>query len=204
MTGPLPVAVQLLPGARMPLRASGEAAGYDLFAYEDVVIRPGETVLVSTGIRMALPPSYEAQVRPRSGLSLRTRLRIANAPGTIDSDYRGLVCVICENTNSLLDPLPILLGREDLLENFHEAYRPVSLADYLGPGRASLLPPDLIGRILYLDRQDCPLGTLFIRAGERIAQMVFSKIESAEFILLEEIESLGRDRGGGFGSTGML
>ena len=60
-------------------------------------LRPGERVLVSTGIRIALPEGYEAQVRPRSGLALRHGLAMVNAPGTVDSDYRGVVQVVLIN-----------------------------------------------------------------------------------------------------------
>lgn len=198
------LAIQLLPGARAPQRASKESAGYDLFAYHDAVILPGASLLVSSGIRLAIPPGIEAQVRPRSGLSLRTRLRIANSPGTIDADYRGLVSVICENTASLLDPLPLLLGQADLLESFANRYRPRTLADYLGHEKAALLPQELADRLVYLDRQGYPLGTLFIKAGERIAQLIFARIELPELYEVDDVSSIGHDRGGGFGSTGMI
>lgn len=73
------------------------AAGMDIRANEAVVIRPGETKLIPTGIFVAIPLGFEIQVRPRSGLSLKTKFRVANAPGTVDSDYRGELCVIAEN-----------------------------------------------------------------------------------------------------------
>jgi dUTP pyrophosphatase len=62
------------------------------------VLRPGERVLVPTGVSIAVPPGYEAQVRPRSGLALEHGIVLPNAPGTIDSDYRGEVKVILQNT----------------------------------------------------------------------------------------------------------
>ena len=71
----------------------------DLYSVEDVVIEPGQTVLVKTGLKMAIPVGMEVQIRPRSGISLNTPLRIPNAPGTIDSGYRGEICVILENTS---------------------------------------------------------------------------------------------------------
>ena len=64
---------------------------------QEIVLRPGETKLVSTGIRISLPPGYEAQVRPRSGLALKHGITLLNSPGTIDSDYRGLISVILIN-----------------------------------------------------------------------------------------------------------
>ena len=63
----------------------------------DIVIRPGERVLVPSGFAIELPPGYEAQVRPRSGLALRHGITLPNAPGTIDSDYRGEIKVILMN-----------------------------------------------------------------------------------------------------------
>lgn len=64
---------------------------------QEIVLRPGDTRLVSTGIRISLPAGYEAQVRPRSGLALKHGITLLNSPGTIDSDYRGLISVILIN-----------------------------------------------------------------------------------------------------------
>lgn len=64
---------------------------------QEIVLRPGDRRLVSTGIRISLPEGYEAQVRPRSGLALKHGITLLNSPGTIDSDYRGLVSVILIN-----------------------------------------------------------------------------------------------------------
>ena len=198
------IPIQLMPGAKAPEPASEEAAGYDLYAYHDAVIEPAATLLVSSGIRLAIPVGFEAQVRPRSGLSLRTRLRIANSPGTIDADYRGLVSIICENTHPLLDPLPILLAQPALLESFEANYRPQPLADYLKDRGMPPLPAQWGEKEIYLDRQGYPLGTIFIKAGERIAQLVFAKVSRADFIQVQDVSVIGQDRGGGFGSTGMI
>lgn len=75
------------------------SAGLDLPAAVDgpIIIEPGCVKLISTGIRLAIPNGYEAQVRPRSGLALKHGIGILNAPGTIDSDYRGVVCVVLFN-----------------------------------------------------------------------------------------------------------
>jgi len=72
-------------------------SGMDVYALEDITIHPGETVLVPTGIKVALPPGYELQVRPKSGRALKTKLRVANTPGTIDSGYRDEIKVIIES-----------------------------------------------------------------------------------------------------------
>lgn len=83
--------------AQIPKYAKLGDAGMDVVAVEDVTIGPGETKLVKTGLKVAIPLGYELQVRPRSGLSLKTPLRVANAPGTIDSGYRDEIGVIVTN-----------------------------------------------------------------------------------------------------------
>ncbi len=83
----------------MPAYMSAGAAGMDLYAdvREDVVLNPGEIKLISTGIHIAMPEGYEAQIRPRSGLALKHGITMVNTPGTIDSDYRGLISLIMTN-----------------------------------------------------------------------------------------------------------
>jgi dUTP pyrophosphatase len=83
----------------LPSRATSGSAGYDLCAAvrHDLVLAPGDRVLVPTGYRFAIPPGYEGQIRPRSGLALSHGILVPNAPGTIDSDYRGEVRVILLN-----------------------------------------------------------------------------------------------------------
>lgn len=90
------------PDAIIPQYQSLGAAGFDLHAVDNYVIIPNETVLISTGLIFDIPVGYELQIRPRSGLSAKTKLRIANSPGTIDSDYKDEVKVIIENTGSLV------------------------------------------------------------------------------------------------------
>ena len=96
------VAIKRLPhGADLPLPQymTPHAAGMDLFAavMDDMVIKPGERTLIPTGISIALPPGFEAQVRPRSGLAITHGIGILNAPGTIDADYRGEIKIIIAN-----------------------------------------------------------------------------------------------------------
>lgn len=86
------------PNAIIPQYAHPTDAGADVCAVEETKIEAGETKIVKTGLAMAIPAGYEIQVRPRSGLSLKSGLRIANAPGTIDSEYRGEVGIIITNT----------------------------------------------------------------------------------------------------------
>lgn len=81
----------------MPARATPGSAGYDLTAAEEIAIAPGERRLVKTGIRVALPPGFEIQIRPRSGLALKHGITLPNTPATIDSDYRGEIMVALVN-----------------------------------------------------------------------------------------------------------
>ena len=86
-------------GLPLPAYATPDSAGMDLYAavLEDVTLDPGERALISTGLRIALPPGYEAQVRPRSGLALRHGISLVNTPGTVDADYRGVVSLLLIN-----------------------------------------------------------------------------------------------------------
>lgn len=72
-------------------------AGFDLHSAEDVELAPGERKIISTGLKMAVPPGFEAQVRPRSGLAAKHGISVVNTPGTVDSGYRGIVGVILIN-----------------------------------------------------------------------------------------------------------
>lgn len=143
------VRIQRLPAARdlpLPTQGSPGSAGFDLRAAleGEVVLRPGERLLVPTGVVLEIPPGWEGQVRPRSGLALRHGVGVLNAPGTIDSDYRGEVAVI--------------------LVNLGEA--PFSL-----------------------------------RRGDRVAQLVISRVEPVEWEEADTLEDSSRGSGG-FGSTG--
>jgi len=97
-----PVAVTTLShaaGLDLPAYATEHAAGMDLCAAtsNDVVIEPGKRALIPTGLSIALPEGFEAQVRPRSGFALKNGITVLNSPGTIDADYRGEVQVILAN-----------------------------------------------------------------------------------------------------------
>ena len=83
----------------LPTYANIGDAGMDIRASEDVIILPNETKIIKTGLKVAIPVGYELQVRPRSGLSVNTPLRVANSPGTIDSGYRGEIGIIISNTS---------------------------------------------------------------------------------------------------------
>ncbi|AER66457.1 deoxyuridine 5'-triphosphate nucleotidohydrolase Dut [Thermovirga lienii DSM 17291] len=128
----------------LPKYATEGSSGMDVVAAEECVLQPGEWKAVGTGLFMEIPSGYECQVRPRSGLALRDGVTVLNAPGTVDSDYRGEVKVILINH-----------GKQ----------------------------PFKISR------------------GDRIAQLVFAKVEKAELHLKEELTATVRGSGG-FGSTG--
>lgn len=81
----------------VPELATSGAAGFDLRAAETWTVYPQRTVLIGTGLAFEIPEGYELQVRPRSGMSLKTELYISNSPGTVDSDYRGEVKIIMRN-----------------------------------------------------------------------------------------------------------
>lgn len=107
------VAIQRLPHGEeldLPAYATAQSAGMDLLAavQEPVIIQPHGRVLIPTGLAIALPPGYEAQVRPRSGLALKHGLTVMNSPGTIDADYRGEVQVILVNLGT--EPVTITRG----------------------------------------------------------------------------------------------
>jgi dUTP pyrophosphatase len=132
---PVPVRIARMPGAEdlaLPAYATAGSAGLDLPAAVEGerVLAPGERALVPTGFRIELPAGYEAQVRPRSGLALRHGIVLPNAPGTIDSDYRGELQVILWNTG----PAPFVLRRGDRVAQLVVA--PVA--------RARLVPAEIL------------------------------------------------------------
>ena len=81
----------------LPFYATKGSAGMDVYSNEELEIEPLSTIIVKTGLFVKIPEGYEIQVRPRSGLSAKSKLRIANSPGTIDSDYLGEIGIIIDN-----------------------------------------------------------------------------------------------------------
>lgn len=156
--------------ARMPIYAHETDAGLDIYSTEDINISPGETILIKTGLKVAIPVGYELQVRPKSGISLKTKLRVANTPGTIDSGYRDEIGIIIENIEQ-----PI----QDISYHFDNNNKIV------------------IDSILHGK-------TYSIEKGQKIAQLVLNKISKANFILVDTVNKIEGDRGGGFGSTGLI
>jgi len=129
---------------KLPLYATTGSAGMDLYACDDYTINPQDVVLIKTGIALEIPSGYELQIRSRSGLALKNKVFVLNAPGTIDSDYRGEIGIILCNLSS-------------------EPFK--------------------------------------INEGDRVAQGVVAKYETANLNIVDHIGSTERSEGG-FGSTG--
>ena len=136
---------RLDPELALPAYARLGDAGLDLISAEDITLKPGDRAAIATGIAIAIPEGYAGFVQPRSGRALSDGLGVANAPGLIDSGYRGEVKVIAINLN------------------------PAALID--------------------------------VHRGEKIAQIVFQRVEAAELEVVDELPDSQRGSGG-FGSTG--
>lgn len=156
-------------GAKVPSYANIGDAGMDVYAAEDVIVHPGQTVIVPTGIKLAIPIGYEIQVRPRSGISLNTPLRLSNSPGTIDAGYRGELGILITNES-------YLCGQSTETQSTE---------------------------IFTLSTKGNKKGTYIIKKGDRIAQIVLQKVPVIKFKIVDSVDDIGEDRGGGFGSTGV-
>lgn len=99
---------QLNPLAKVPQYQTDQAAGFDFHSVEETMIMPGDTAIISTGLAFEIPEGFEIQVRPRSGLSAKSKIRVSNSPGTLDADYRGEVKIILDNIGTL--PFSIKVG----------------------------------------------------------------------------------------------
>lgn len=134
------------PNAKIPTYAHDTDAGADVYAPEDVIIAPGARgQMVDTGFKMAMAPGWLMDVRPRSGLSYKTTMRISNTPGTIDAGFRGNVGILIDN-----------------------------LSD----------------------------ETIVIHAGDRIAQFILHPVYRFKGVVTDDVNQIGENRSGGFGSTG--
>jgi dUTP pyrophosphatase len=134
-------------GIPLPVYESQGSSGMDIRAAvkEHVLLKPGEIKLIPTGLAVSVPPGYEAQIRPRSGLALHHGIGMVNSPGTIDSDYRGEIGIIMINWGT--EPFAI-------------------------------------------------------KSGDRIAQMVFSRVCRADLVEMNDLDTTSRGHGG-FGHTGL-
>ncbi len=194
---------------KVPVYANHNDAGADVFASEDFVLCPGETKVLPLKIKVALPDHLEMQVRPRSGLSLKTSLRIPNSPGTVDAGYRDEVGIILENSYNL-SALPYEMLRDPSLMNRikkdYEILFPVDkeavFTAYKGEHYETTQLLNL-SPFLILDENHHPYGTIYIEKGMKIAQVVFNEVIHGEFQETSDVTSIGTNRGGGYGSTGL-
>ena len=173
---------KLHPDATPPTYATALAAGFDLVAVEDVIIAPGETALVPTGLAFEIPPGYEMSVRPRSGITKNTKLRVGNSPGTVDADFRGEVKVIVDNTTLPEYGLDLHEGRT-VRAHCGQAYT-------------------LSGECVPINGNDHVAFPYFIRKGDRIAQAVITPIMRATFEVTDVLTETERGDGG-FGHSGV-
>ena len=174
--GSITIPIELSEMAQIPTYFYDGDSGMDVRAIEDIDIAPGETKLIDTGIKVAIPKGYEIQVRAKSGRSLKTKLRMGNSIGTIDSNYRGSIGIIAEN----IEPKIKDIGYEEIWNT------ETGNIDHL--------------KIKYIDYG----STIHIAKGEKIAQLVLCKVEKANFVQVDNINDIPSDgrADGGFGSTG--
>jgi len=160
---------RLTPDATIPTKAFPTDSGFDISASADVFIEPGETVVIQTDIAVSLPAGYEAQIRPRSGVTSKTKIRIAL--GTIDNSYIGAIGVIADNITD--DPI----------------------------GNTSRYIHFIDGTERRQD-EDIPDGAYLIRKGDRVAQIVITKLPDVEAVEVFDVGDSARGAKG-FGSSGV-
>ena len=164
-----------------PTKGHYNDAGFDLYADEDATLAYGETKAIATNIALELPDGYMADVRPRSGLTSKTALRVHY--GTVDAGYRGGIGIICENASA---------------ENarYSDAY---SVAAALGV--ATSKDSDKIDNLLEKSNEYNEKSVIGIKRGDKIAQLVIQKIPDVQLVEADELNDTERGAGG-FGSTG--
>lgn len=161
--------------AVIPKYARAMDAGFDLVAVEDILILPGESKRIPTGLAFGLPEGYELQIRPRSGVSDKTKLRVSNSPGTVDAGYRGEVKVLMDNISQRYpgeDPTILHINGKTVFE------------------RMNLEP---------IKRDE---GAYLIKKGDRVAQGVIAVVPKAQFEVVDELDETERGAGA-FGSSGV-
>ena len=178
---------RLHPDAVIPKKAHVHDAGFDLVAVEDTIIEPGETALIKTGLAFELSPGYEMQIRPRSGVTLKTKLRVQL--GTVDSNYRGEVGVIVDNVSD----------KEVYIEDGVNEYGEMYVSNRYAHDRILI---NIDGTKDIRIDEAYLRNTYIIRKGDRIAQAIIQRLPDAE---LAEVEALGDSERGaaGYGSTGV-
>jgi len=161
-------------GTKNPKYASKNASCFDLYAAEDAVVAPNETVIVGTGVMFEPPEGYGIMLYPRSGISSKTPLRFANSVGVIDNDYRGEVKVLLENVKAKPQKTRVV-----------PSYMTID------------------GEVISNDHKYgfLPEGTVVVKKGDRIAQAMAIKIEQVQLTQAKKLSDTERGEGG-LGSTG--
>lgn len=161
--------------AIIPTKAHATDSGFDLYASDDVYIKPGETAIVPTDIAIKLPEGYEAQIRPRSGVTSKTKLRVQL--GTIDNAYTGALGIIVDNISTEYLFLP------PQMRGVHSEY--VKLVD------------GFRSRTINKHME----GTYLVRKGDKIAQLVVQPVALPQLVEVADLDETDRGESG-FGSSG--
>ena len=159
-------------GAKLPTYVTDGSAAMDIYSPAEYTIGPGECIIIPTGLKVNIPIGYALLIQPRSGMSRKTKLRIANTPGLIDSDYHEEIGVIIENI------MPPLLDTE--IEN--------------SVGANVLGAPPVLGNLYG--------NSYTIGKGERFAQMRLVEVPLVNWLQVNSLGTFENDHGAGFGSTG--
>lgn len=170
---------RLSPDAKLPTKAHADDSGFDIYAAEDIIVEPGETVVVKTGLSIKLPPGHDAYIRPRSGVSTKTKLRVVSPP--IDVGYRGEIGVILDNIQ--MKPL-----------YFNETYKTIGMefsnVVYTVDDRHKIMP------------EEYPIGSYLIRKGDRLAQLVVTPVALPQVVEVDELDETERGDSG-YGASGV-
>lgn len=158
--------------AKLPTYATDGSAAMDIYSPAEYIIGPGECIIIPTGLKVNLPVGYALLIQPRSGMSRKTKLRVANTPGLIDSDYHEEIGVIIENIDA-----PI---------------KDVELEQSIGASMFGAAP--ILGNLYG--------SSFTIGKGERFAQMRLVEVPVVNWLPVESLGEFDNDHGAGFGSTG--
>lgn len=150
---------KLSKGSKIPFKENKTDTGYDIFSNEDIYLKPGETTIIPSGVSMNIEDGYDAMVRPRSGVTSKSKLRVAI--GTIDNSYNEEVGIIIDN-----------ISNEKGIEV--EGVRYLDIKNHELPNKEGLTQYP---------------GTYKIKKGSKIAQITFHKVEEVETFIVEEFEN---------------
>ncbi|MGD0282535.1 MAG: dUTP diphosphatase [Dissulfurispiraceae bacterium] len=188
--------VKTVPDAQIPSYAHEGDAGFDLAAADRVVVYPFQKKIVPTGLKVELPKGFELQIRPRSGVSLKKPISIANAPGTIDSNYRGEVGIIVHH-------IPFVTRWQAWAVILWVAMLIIAAVAIADPAR-NIIGILTGGIIIWLMLKVSAIPYI-VEKGDRVAQGVICALPEVEHAVIAEDALSETTRGsGGFGSTGIV